>query len=99
VALRVWRIAASASTASPAVVQTSVISSTWQACSSGASAPSPTSPTRSSTAADALTWPPVTGSTRNSSSSTPIENGRPEPNRGPVSSGSVTGRSYPAPAG
>src|SRR3954451_11324562 len=65
-------------TASPAVVHTSVISSTWQACSSRSTAPW-TGPRRSTTAAEALICSPVTGSTRKSSSSTPSENGSPSP--------------------
>ena len=74
-----------ARTASPALRQTSVISSTWQACSSRSTVPDDR-PSRSSTAAEVLIWRPVTGSTRNSSSSTPTENGSPEPNSSPISS-------------
>ena len=75
-------------TASPVVRHTSVISSTWQACSSRSTAPS-TGPSRSSTAADALVCSPVSGSTRNSSSSTPSVKGSPVPNASVVSSSRV----------
>ena len=65
--------------AEAALSHTSLISSTWQACSSRSTVPV-TGPRRSSTADEALVWRPVTGSTRNSSSSTPTVNGVPVPN-------------------
>jgi hypothetical protein len=54
------------------------MSSSWQECSSRSTVPS-MAPTRSCTAVDALICAPVSGSTRNSSSSTPTVNGAPEP--------------------
>jgi hypothetical protein len=47
-------------------------------------------------AADAFACRPVTGSTRNNSSSTPTENGSPEPNVLPISSSELTSGAVPS---
>ena len=83
------RIEASEPIASPTVWCTSVINSSWQACSSWATEPV-SSPSALDHGRGRVHWRPVTGSTGNNSSSTPSENGRPEPKQTSGSASSVS---------